>query len=901
MPTLQKTDLERIGPYRITGTLGAGGMGTVYRAMQESLGREVALKVVNPASASDPRFQDRFLREARVMAQIQSPYVVGCFDAGLADGQLYMALELVKGGDLLGLMQRKSGNLSEPLALALLRDCLEGLEALEAARLVHRDLKPANIFLSEQGRAKLADLGLARPIKQAEADRTTMAGMIMGTPAYISPEQARGEDDIDVRADLYSLGATLFHLLTGSTPFPASDPLATLMRVLNDPLPDPRELRPDLSEASVHFVRRLLEKERTKRPPSARAARELLEDVLRVRSARSVRDDRTPMPTPVLPETTPSAISRRTPVVGVPSSERKTDIRSQVSERTPMPSTALAASPASAQPAAQPAARPTTSTAQRIDPAQLLQLAKRIVVDQEGQRASLALAPGASFPRILLDQLLAVSGISYGLIEPNLEASGKPAELPRRITLAKGDAPTPDSPGKNVRGEHVPAVDQAVTIRISDDAMQAAALYRPGKPPSVAEVREALTVAGVTGGLDVAALARFSGKAPSGGKLVVAKGTPAIPAVDAGWALSVGPAGELGLCAVEPGIEIACWRESANGTPGEDVRGRPIHVSDPKEPGPDDLIGAGVTTGRTKDGDLCLRATREGVVQCQPDGMVRVVGVVEIPGDLAPDTPIATDDVVIVRGSILAGASVASTSDIIVIGDVADACISAGGDIEIRGTIGAGQELRAAGTVLANDVSERKILAGNIRIRGTLTNCEITATGAIIADKVIGGSLAAGGDITVSSVGNSDGASTVLWAGHHLALDRHSELIRLDEARHAAKRQRIVEAGTTLATEHDDLEKRTNRLNGSQFVKDDALKEAHERLAHLDKQRGALRDEAETERRELVRSRSQRIEMEKQTGAAHITVGSVAYDGVTIRVGNRDALLISEPQVRPVF
>ena len=905
MPALQKTDLEQIGPYRITGTLGAGGMGTVYRAMQESLGREVALKVVNPASASDPRFQDRFLREARVMAQIQSPYVVGCFDAGLADGQLYMALELVKGGDLLGLMQRKSGHLSEPLALALVRDCLEGLEALEAARLVHRDLKPANIFLSEQGRAKLADLGLARPIRQAEADRTTMAGMIMGTPAYISPEQARGEDDIDVRADLYSLGATLFHLLTGSTPFPASDPLATLMRVLNDPLPDPRELRPDLSEPSVHFMRRLLEKERTKRPPSARAARELLEDVLRVRSARSVRDDRTPMPTPVLPETTPSAISRRTPVVGAPSLERKVEVKNHASERTPMPSTALSVSPATTQPTGQPTGhpngRPTTSTAQRIDPAQLLQLAKRIVVDQEGQRASLALAPGASFPRLLLDQLLAVSGISYGLIEANLEASGKPAELPRRITLAKGDAPTPDSPGKNVRGEHVPAVDQAVTIRISDDAMQAAALYRPGKPPSVAEVREALTIAGVTGGFDESALARFSGKPPSGGKLVVAKGTPAVPAVDAGWALSIGPAGDLGLCAVEPGIEIACWRESANGTPGVDVRGRSILVTDPKEPGPDELIGAGVTTGRTKDGDLCLRATREGVVQCQPDGMVRVVGVVEIPGDLAPDTPIATDDVVIVRGSILAGASVASTSDIIIIGNVADACISAGGDIDIRGAVGAGQELRAAGTVLANDVSERKILAGNIRIRGTLTNCEITATGAIIADKVIGGSLAAGGDITVSSVGNSDGASTVLWAGHHLSLDRQSELIRLDEARHAAKRQRIVEAGTTLTTEHDDLEKRTNRLNGSQFVKDDTLKEAHERLAQLDRQRGALRDEAETERRELVRSRTQRIELEKQTGAAHITVGSVAYDGVTIRVGNREALLISEPQVRPVF
>ena len=889
MSTPQKLGPERIGPYRILGGLGSGGMGTVYRAMQESLGREVALKVVNPASAADPRFQERFLREARAMAHIQSPFVVSCFDAGLADGQLYMALELVTGGDLLGLMQRKSGNLSEPLALALMRDCLEGLEALEAARLVHRDLKPANIFLSDHGRAKLADLGLARSVANSDADRATMAGMIMGTPAYISPEQARGEDDIDVRADIYSLGATLYHLLTGQTPFPANDPIGTLMRVLNDPLPDPRELRPDLSEATVIYLKRLLEKERTKRPPSARAARELLEELLRVRSARSTRDDRTPLPSPVLPDESPSAISPRIPVVTSAAAEIRSSLNARSQERTPLATNVV------------PADRPTTSASLRIDPAQLLQLAKRIVIDQDGLRAALALAPGASFPRVLLDQLLTVSGITYGLIEANLEASSTAVELPRRITLAKGDPPTPDAPGKTVRGEIVPAVQLSVTIRIADDLMQAAALYRPGKPPSEAEVRAALSAAGITTGLDTAALARFAGKPPSGGKLVVAKGSPAIPAVDAGWNLSVGPAGDLGLYQVEPGSEIATWRDSSPGTPGADVYGQVIAVSDAKEPNPDDLIGAGVASGRTRDGDLCLRSTRQGVVQQQLDGMVRVVGVVEVAGDLDASNPISTDDVVIVRGNILAGAALASTSDIIIIGNVADACISAGGDIEIRGTVGAGQELRAAGTVIANDVEQRRILAGNIRINGTMTNCEITATGAIVADKVIGGALAAGGDITVTSVGNSDGSPTVLWAGHHLSLDRKSELIRLEEAHHAAKRQQLVLQGSVLTHEQDDLAKRASRMSGAQFLKEDTLKDAQERIAELERRRGALREEAESERRELVRSRSQRVELEKQTSSAHITVGGVAYDGVTIRVGNREAQLLTDPQVRPTF
>lgn len=879
--------LERIGPYRITGKLGSGGMGTVYRALQESLGREVALKVVNPTSAADPRFQERFLGEARAMAQIQSPFVVSCFDAGLADGQLYMALELVKGGDLLGLLSRKGGYLGEPLALALMRDCIEGLEAIESARLIHRDLKPANIFLSDQGRAKLADLGLARSVKGGEGDRTTMAGMIMGTPAYISPEQARGEVDIDVRADLYSLGATLFHLLTGSTPFPASDPLGTLVRVLNDPLPDPRQLRPELSEATVAYVRRLMEKERTRRPPSARAARELLEEVIRGRAARTARDDRTPMPTPVLPESTPTSRTALSPSAAASVRTGATGATAAPVERTPLASQVITTN--------------RLASTMRLDPAQLLQLAKRIIVDQGGLRASLALAPGASFPRVLLDQLLEVSGISYGLIEGNLDAAGKPAELPRRITLAKGDPPTPDAHGKDVRGEIMPAVEASVVIRIADDAMQAAALYRPGKPPSEAEVQAALTAAGVVHGLDAAALKRLANKPPSGGKLVVAKGQPAEHPIDAGWTLSVGPAGDLGLCPVEPGVEVATWHESTSGTAGKDVCGRSITVAEPKEPTPDDLVGAGVSTGRTRDGDLCLRATREGVVQRQADGMVRVVGVVEIPGDLDASTPISTDDVVVVRGSILAGASLASTSDIVVLGDVADASINAGGDIEVRGAIGAGQELRAAGTLTAADASQRRILAGNIRITGTLTNCELTATGGITAEKVVGGSIAAGGDITLASVGDSDGVPTVVWAGHHLSLERHSELIRLEEAKHVANRQRLVEESARLGVEHDDLAKRTERLTSSQFLKDSAMKGTVERLAELERQRTVLRDAAETARHAVVRTRSQRIELEKQTGAAHVTIGSVAYDGVTVRVGNQDPQLLTEPRIRPVF
>ena len=871
MPATTPPLIERVGPYRITGTLGSGGMGTVYRALQESLQRTVALKIVNPESASDPRFQERFLAEARAMAQVNSPHVVSCFDAGLADGILFMALELVSGGDLLGLLGRKGGRLGEQLALSLFRDCLEGLEAIEAAKLVHRDLKPANIFITEQGSAKLADLGLARTIKPT-GDRTTMAGMILGTPAYISPEQARGEDDLDIRTDLYSLGATLFHLVSGSTPYPASDPLATLVRVLNDPVPDVREQRPDVSEPVAILIRKLLAKERTQRPPSARAARELVEGLLRgqVATARGTRDDRTPQATAVLPELTPPPTA--------------------LNQTGPATAATMVAT-----------TRATTKAMARIDPNQLIQLAKRIIVDQGGLRASLALAPGASFPRQLLDQLLAVSGISYGLIEENLVAAGRPADLPRRITLAKGDAPTPDAAGKDVRGDVVPPVDQSVVIRIADDHMQAAALYRPGKPPQVDEVRAALTAAGVVAGLDLTAIMRFSGKPPSGGKLVVAKGTPAQPPGDAGFVVTPSPTGDHGLYPVEPGLVVATWRESSPGQPGCDVRGVQIPVAEPREPEPEQQVGPGVELGRTRDGDLCLRATRAGVVQHQPDGLVRVVGVLEIPGDLDASNPITTDDVVVVRGSVLAGAKLASTSDIVIVGNLADAQISAGGDLEVQGTIGAGDELRAAGTVVAAAVCDRRILGGNIRISGTISNCDLIATGSIMVDNVVGGSLAAGGDIQATSVGASNGVPTVIWAGHHQSLDRQSDLIKLEEARIAGGRAAKIATGIALQAKADELAKRTDRLAKAQFVKPEILKAAQEEIARLTAEQSQIRAQVETERQRLMETRHKREEIDGRTAGAKVAIGGVAYDGVTIRIGDREPQLLSEPRVRPVF
>jgi formylglycine-generating enzyme required for sulfatase activity len=247
----QALEPTSIGGFRIIERLGQGAMGTVYRAEQVSLGREVALKVMAPQIARDPESAERFLREARVAATINHPNVIGVIDVGNDGGVLYMALELVAGGDAARLAQRFAGTLPEVRALEIVRDCALGLQAIYEARLVHRDIKPANIFIGRHGDAKLADLGLAR--SESGADRMTTTGITVGTPAFMSPEQASG-GEVDIRTDIYALGATLFTLVTGSTPFTGAGPFAVVAKVIHDPAPDARARNRELSAATAAVI-----------------------------------------------------------------------------------------------------------------------------------------------------------------------------------------------------------------------------------------------------------------------------------------------------------------------------------------------------------------------------------------------------------------------------------------------------------------------------------------------------------------------------------------------------------------------------------------------------------------------------------------------------------------------
>ena len=217
--------------YRILRPLGVGGMASVYLAIQESLDREVALKVMSPALAANEEFTDRFLKEGRITAKLSHENLVRVFDIGQFGSIYYLAAEYIPGGTL---RDRMAAGLTIAETLDIVRDIAQGLDYAHEKGFVHRDVKPGNVLFKANGTAVLADFGIAKSM-----DSKTMATQIgnsIGTPHYMSPEQARAEK-VDGRSDLYALGAVLFEMLTGTPPYDASDPFTIALMHVTHPLP----------------------------------------------------------------------------------------------------------------------------------------------------------------------------------------------------------------------------------------------------------------------------------------------------------------------------------------------------------------------------------------------------------------------------------------------------------------------------------------------------------------------------------------------------------------------------------------------------------------------------------------------------------------------------------------
>jgi len=229
---------SRVAGYLLLEQAGAGGMAVVYRARDEVLGRQVAIKVLSPALAADQDFRARFLRESRAIAAVDEPHVLPVYAAGEADGVLYLATRFVAGGDLATVLRASSGPLAPERVASLVEQVSGALDAAHAIGLVHRDVKPANILIEHIGgrpeHAYLSDFGLTKA--SAEATGLTATGIFMGTPDFCAPEQILSRP-IDGRADQYALGCVTFCLLTGTLPFQREETIATLFAHVKDPVP----------------------------------------------------------------------------------------------------------------------------------------------------------------------------------------------------------------------------------------------------------------------------------------------------------------------------------------------------------------------------------------------------------------------------------------------------------------------------------------------------------------------------------------------------------------------------------------------------------------------------------------------------------------------------------------
>lgn len=277
---------RKLGKYEVIERLGRGGMAEVYRAYHVSLDRFVAIKVLHAFLADDPEFKTRFEKEARNIARLKHPNIVQVYDFETDEESesYYMVMELVEGPTLKGQLFRLSeqGELM-PLneALRIIREAAGALAYAHSQGMIHRDVKPANLMLDRDNRVVLADFGIAKIVTGVQF---TASGGMVGTPAYMAPEQGLGEAG-DERSDLYSLGVILFQLLTGKLPYDAETPLAVILKHLNEPIPSARRLNPDLPESIDVVLHRLLAKDPDDRYQSAT---ELIGDLEKIERGETV-------------------------------------------------------------------------------------------------------------------------------------------------------------------------------------------------------------------------------------------------------------------------------------------------------------------------------------------------------------------------------------------------------------------------------------------------------------------------------------------------------------------------------------------------------------------------------------------------------------------------------------
>ena len=267
---------QKVGHYEVVNELGRGGMGVVYKGFEPSLSRHVAIKLMSEALAHDPQVVERFLREARSMAQLNDPHIIQIYMIGEDAGQPFFAMEFVE-GESLSQTLRREGKLDSKRALGIVLQTARGLSTAHDLGVVHRDIKPANLMITPRGLVKVADFGIALATRDF-SQKLTGTGEFVGTPGYLSPEVCLGQQ-VDQRSDVFSLGIVLFEMLAGRMPFTDQSPLGLMLEVVRAEIPDVRSLGADVSQDVINVLNKMLSKDPTLRYSSCH---DLIEDIERL-------------------------------------------------------------------------------------------------------------------------------------------------------------------------------------------------------------------------------------------------------------------------------------------------------------------------------------------------------------------------------------------------------------------------------------------------------------------------------------------------------------------------------------------------------------------------------------------------------------------------------------------
>ena len=315
--------LEKIGRYEVKSEVGRGGMATVYRAYDPSFERDVAIKVLPPAFQHDPQFRVRFEREAKTIALLEHPAIVPVYDFGEEEQQLYIVMRFMSGGSFS--LRLKEGEVTKEEAQQIISRLAPSLDAAHAKGIIHRDIKPGNILFDQYGNAFLSDFGIARITEHAG---TTITGnSIVGTPAYMSPEQIQGDKDLDGRSDIYSLGIILFQMLAGKLPYQSGTPAKTMMMHILDPIPNVLEANPNLPPGYEDVITQALAKKPEDRYSMASEMANALEAALKgepipVRQIPAEATVESPLPT-LVHLTEKSTIPSQPETAALPSPEKR--------------------------------------------------------------------------------------------------------------------------------------------------------------------------------------------------------------------------------------------------------------------------------------------------------------------------------------------------------------------------------------------------------------------------------------------------------------------------------------------------------------------------------------------------------------------------------------------------